>query len=145
MISTKGRYAVRVMIDLAVYSDDEFIPLKAIADREEISLKYLEQVVSLLYKAGFILSLRGNNGGYKLARNPKDILAGDILRAAEGSLANVQCLVSGNPEQCPHFGKCSTIDFWKGFDDVVNKYVDSFTLEDLADNYKNKIRYDFSI
>lgn len=145
MISTKGRYALRVMIDLAVYSNDKYISLKEIAEREEISLKYLEQVVSLLYKAGYVLSLRGNNGGYRLSKPANKITAGDVLRAAEGTLANVQCLITNDPTSCPHYAKCSTIEFWKGFDDVVNNYVDNYTIADLAENYKNKLEYEYFI
>ena len=91
-ISTKGRYALRLMINLALYSDGNYVRLKDISEKEEISIKYLEQVVALLYKSNLVLSLRGNNGGYKLARDPKDYTAGEILRAAEGTLSPVQCL-----------------------------------------------------
>ncbi len=138
MISTKGRYALRVMIDICTNSDNNYIPLKEIASRQEISLKYLEQVISLLYKSGLVLSLRGNNGGYKLAKSPQQITAGEILRVAEGTLSNVACLTTSDPSFCSHYPQCSTIDFWKGFDKVVNDYVDSITLEDLALNFKNK-------
>ena len=93
MISTKGRYALRLMINLALYSDGNYVRLKDISEKEEISIKYLEQVVALLYKSNLVLSLRGNNGGYKLARDPKDYTAGEILRAAEGTLSPVQCQV----------------------------------------------------
>lgn len=133
MISTKGRYALRVMIDLATYSQGNYITLKDISKREAISVKYLEQVISLLNRAGFLHSLRGNNGGYKLAVDPKDITAGDVLRAAEGSLAPVPGL-----DQQPYVGdnpttSVSTLDFWKGYDKVINNYVDSITLQDLVD------------
>ena len=93
-ISTKGRYALRVMIDIAVYSNGNYISLKDVSARQEISVKYLEQVISLLNKAGFLHSLRGNNGGYKLAKEPSAYTAGDILRAAEGSLAPLACRMS---------------------------------------------------
>ncbi len=144
MISTKGRYALRLMINLAVYSNGDFIRLKDISEKEDISIKYLEQVVALLYKANLVLSLRGNNGGYKLARDPKDYTAGEILRAAEGTLSPVQCL-SCPVNTCERQGICSTLDFWKGFNNVVNNYVDSVTLADLAEKYKNKFESDYSI
>ena len=144
MISTKGRYALRLMINLALYSDGNYVRLKDISEKEEISIKYLEQVVALLYKANLVLSLRGNNGGYKLAREPKDYTAGEILRAAEGTLSPVQCLAFP-VNNCERQGICSTLDFWKGFNDVVNNYVDSLTLADLVDQYKAKFEADYSI
>lgn len=144
MISTKGRYALRLMINLAVYSNGDYIRLKDISEKEDISIKYLEQVVSLLYKSNLVLSLRGNNGGYKLARDPKDYTAGEILRAAEGTLSPVQCL-SCPVNNCKRQSVCSTLDFWKGFNNVVNNYIDSITLADLADNYRAKFESDYSI
>ena len=90
-ISTKGRYALRVMIDLALNSDGNFIALKEIAKRQDITVKYLEQIVALLNKAGFLETARGNSGGYKLAKEPKDYIVGDILRATEGDLAPIFC------------------------------------------------------
>lgn len=144
MISTRGRYALRLMINLAVYSNGEYVRLKDISDKEAISIKYLEQVVALLYKSNLVISLRGNNGGYKLARDPKDYTVGEILRATEGTLSPVQCL-SCPVNTCERQGICSTLDFWKGFNDVVNNYIDSVTLADLAENYKNKIGNDYSI
>ncbi len=144
MISTKGRYALRVMINIALYSGGEYISLKDIAKREEISLKYLEQVIALLNKASLVQSLRGNSGGYRLSKNPKDITAGDILRAAEGSLSCVSCL-SGCNNDCLHKEACSTISFWEGLNSVIDKYVDGITLEDLVNDYKGKIGYYYSI
>lgn len=133
MISTKGRYALRVMIDLATYSQGNYITLKDISKREAISVKYLEQVISLLNRAGFLHSLRGNNGGYKLAVQPKDITAGDILRAAEGSLAPVPGLDAQTYGEDSD-STVSTLDFWKGYDKVINQYVDGITLQDLVDH-----------
>lgn len=142
--STKGRYALRVMIDLAVYSNGDYIALKDIAKRQEISLKYLEQVISLLNKAGFLQSMRGNNGGYKLAKNPKEYTAGDILRATEGSLAPISCL-QNTPNQCERRDKCTTISFWEKYYQIVTDYVDSVTLNDLAENVKSMIGNDYNI
>lgn len=142
--STKGRYALRVMIDLAVYSNRDYIALKDIAKRQEISLKYLEQVISLLNKAGFLQSMRGNNGGYKLAKNPKEYTAGDILRATEGSLAPISCL-QNTPNQCERRDKCTTISFWEKYYQIVTDYVDNVTLNDLAENVKSMIGNDYNI
>lgn len=133
MISTKGRYALRVMIDIAVHSDGNYISLKDISARQNISVKYLEQVIALLNKAGFLISMRGNNGGYKLTKNPSSYTAGDILRAAEGSLAPVACLKGGSDANgCERRALCSTIKFWENYDKAVSSYVDSVTLQDLV-------------
>lgn len=128
-ISTKGRYALRVMIDLALNSDGNFIALKEIAKRQDITVKYLEQIVALLNKAGFLETARGNAGGYKLAKEPKDYIVGDILRATEGDLAPIICLTEDGA--CQRKQICKTYSFWKGLDDVINDYIDSKTLEDL--------------
>lgn len=128
-ISTKGRYALRVMIDLALNSDGNFIALKEIAKRQDITVKYLEQIVALLNKAGFLETARGNSGGYKLTKEPKDYIVGDILRATEGDLAPIICLTEDGV--CQRKQICKTYSFWKGLDDVINDYIDSKTLEDL--------------
>ena len=128
-ISTKGRYALRVMIDLALNNDGKYISLKDIAKRQEISNKYLEQIISLLNKAGYLETARGNTGGYKLAREPKESIVGDILRATEGDLAPIYCLTEDG--ECDKLKSCKTHSFWKGLDDVINEYIDSKTLEDL--------------
>jgi len=128
MISTRGRYALRVMIDLAANEGEGYLPLRDIAERQEISLKYLEQIIALLHKAGFLCSLRGNAGGYRLKRIPAEYTAGDILRAAEGSLAPINCLDSG----CERSGNCQTLPFWRDYYRTVTDYVDSVTLADLA-------------
>ncbi len=141
MVSTRGRYALRIMIHLAIYSNDNFISLKDISNRYEISAKYLEQIIALLNKAGFLISSRGNNGGYKLSKDPKEYTAGDILRAAEGSLSPINCL-KNEINQCEQSEKCITLDFWKNYYKVINDYVDSVTLYDLAENAKNLIEND---
>ncbi|MBQ7410930.1 MAG: Rrf2 family transcriptional regulator [Clostridia bacterium] len=128
-ISTKGRYALRVMIDLALNSNGNYISLKDIAERQEISNKYLEQIISLLNKASFLETARGNTGGYKLARLPKEYKVGDILRATEGDMAPINCLTENG--ECARQDKCKTYSFWKGLDDVMTEYIDSKTLEDL--------------
>lgn len=144
MISTKGRYALRLMIDIATYSNGGIVSLKDISNRQNISIKYLEQVVALLTRGGLLISVRGNNGGYRLSKNAKDYTAGEILKAAEGTLAPVACLQC-EPVNCERAEVCSTIDFWKGFNKVINDYVNKITLEDLANNEKEKIGNDYSI
>ena len=126
-ISTKGRYALVVMIELAGNSNNEYIPLKYIAERQQISVKYLEKIVAMLNKAGFVQSNRGNNGGYKLVKEPKEYKVGDILRAAEGDLAPTGCVT----ENCVRKDKCKTFEFWQGLDKAIESYVDSTTLQDL--------------
>ena len=128
-ISTKGRYALRVMIDLATNNDKNYITIKDIAKRQEISTKYLEQIVALLNKAGFLERARENSGGYRLAKEPKEYIVGDILRATEGDLSPIYCLTDdGN---CSRKQGCKTYSFWNGLDNVITEYIDSKTLEDL--------------
>lgn len=129
-ISTKGRYAVRVMIDLAEHNNGEYVPLIDIASRQEISKKYLEAIVSVLSKNELLLSLRGKGGGYKLARKPEDYTVGEILRATEGSLAPVACLEK-KPNRCSRAGQCKTLKMWEGLEDLVNHYFDQITIEGL--------------
>ncbi len=128
-ISTKGRYALRVMIDLALHNNGKYISLKEISERQEISNKYLEQIIALLNKAGFLETARGNTGGYKLSKMPKEYKVGDILRATEGDLAPIYCLTEAG--ECNRQKGCKTYSFWKGLDDVINEYINSKTLEDL--------------
>ena len=131
MISTKGRYALRVMIDIAEHQHDGYIPLKEIAARQEISEKYLEAIVKSLVKERYLTGLRGKSGGYRLTKAPADYTAGEILRAIEGSVAPIPCLGSETNE-CPMSDQCFTLPFWAGLDDVINQYIDSVTLEQLA-------------
>ena len=128
-ISTKGRYALRVMIDLAMNNNGKYISLKEISQRQEISNKYLEQIISLLNKAGYLETARGNTGGYKLSKKPSEYKVGDILRATEGALAPIYCLTEDG--ECDKKSNCKTYSFWQGLDNVINEYVDSKTLEDL--------------
>ncbi len=130
-ISTKGRYALRVMIDLASHNNGEYIALKDISIRLGITVKYLEQIVSALSKAGYLDSMRGTNGGHKLSKDPSEYVVGDILRIMEGNLSPVECAAEGM-EECPLSDSCASLSFWKGLDDVVNKYIDSFTLDQLV-------------
>ena len=143
-ISTKGRYALRLMLDLAVHNTGELVKIKDIAAREAISEKYLEQIISSLKKAGYVKSLRGAQGGYMLARDPKQYTAGDILRVIEGKLAPVACLEDEN-NQCPRQETCSTLKFWEGLYHTINQYVDSVTLQDLAEEHMKSGAWDFII
>ena len=108
---------------------EKYISLKEISERQEISNKYLEQIIALLNKAGFLETARGNMGGYKLSKKPKEYIVGDILRATEGDLAPIYCLTEDG--ECNRKKGCKTYSFWKGLDDVINEYIDSKTLEDL--------------
>lgn len=129
-ISTRGRYALRLMIDIGMNDKHNPVRIKDIAQRQEISEKYLEQIVSVLNKAGYVRSSRGPQGGYRLARAPKDYTVGDILTLIEGSLAPVACLDTPVNE-CPREAVCPTLILWKKIDDAVHGVVDSITLEDL--------------
>ena len=131
IISTRGRYALRVMIDLSQQDPDSYTPLKEIAARQEISEKYLENILKSLVTQGFILGIRGKGGGYRLTKDPADYTAGEILRAIEGSVAPIPCLGSVTNE-CPMSEQCFTLPFWAGLDEVINQYIDSVTLEQLA-------------
>ena len=132
MVSTKGRYALRVMIDLAEHQTDGYIPLKEIASRQNISEKYLESIIKSLVKSNMLVGLRGKGGGYRLARDPQDILAGDVLRAVEGTTVPVTCAALDGPEPCHRADVCTTVRFWAGLDEVIEKYVDGVTVGDLA-------------
>ena len=131
LISTKGRYALRVMIDLAEHQNCGFISLKEIADRQEISEKYLESIIKLLVKAKALNSLRGKGGGYQLKNAPEQYTVGSILRLTEESLAPVACLEEG-AEACPRAAECRTLSLWQGLDKVINEYLDGITIADLA-------------
>ena len=134
-ISTKGRYAVRVMLDLAVHNTGEYIKVKSIAERQEISEKYLEQIISSLKKAGYVKSLRGAQGGYMLAREPKTYTVGTTLRLTEGSMKPVACL-EDDPNQCSRAGECVTLRLWKMLDEAIEGVLDKVTLHDLKDWYE---------
>ncbi|MCQ2492257.1 MAG: Rrf2 family transcriptional regulator [Lachnospiraceae bacterium] len=136
-ISTKGRYALRIVIDLAKNSQEHCVPLKDISKRQHITIKYMEQIMPLLTKAGYVKSYRGNNGGYKLNKPAEELSAGMILRAAEGSLSPNACL-DDEINTCPRCGLCDTIGFWEGLKAVVNEYTDSVSIADLVNEEKRK-------
>lgn len=139
MISTRGRYALRVMIDLAEHRSGGYIPMRDVAARQDISLKYIEQIVPVLTKNRLIEGMHGRGGGYRLCREPEDYTAGEILRLVEGDLAPVSCLAEGAPP-CPRAAECRTLPMWREFCRIANEYFDSITLASLMntplpDNY----------
>lgn len=132
MISTRGRYSLRMMLDLAEHQKEGYAALRDIAERQGISKKYLEQIIPILNRAGLLLTTRGYQGGYRLAREPSEYSIGEILRAAEGSMAPVACLEQ-TPNTCARCGDCQTLPVWEGLDRVVNEYLDGITLQDVLD------------
>ena len=130
MISTKGRYALRVLVDMAENGAEDYVPLKEIARRQDISEKYLESIVKTLVQGGVLLGLRGKRGGYRLNLRPDEIGVGEILNLMEGSLAPVSCLEDGAPP-CPRMPSCRTLPLWTGLDRVIRDYLDRFTVADL--------------
>jgi len=133
-VSTRGRYALRLMLDLALNDKDaeQYVTIKSISERQEISGKYLEQIISVLSRAGYVKSVRGSQGGYKLAHPAEEYTVGMILRLIEGSLVPVACM-EDNPNQCPRCDKCATLNLvWKQLDEAISGVVDHITLSDLA-------------
>ncbi|MCR4802628.1 MAG: Rrf2 family transcriptional regulator [Lachnospiraceae bacterium] len=131
MISTKGRYALRLMMDVAIHEEEHPVRIKEIAERQGISDKYLEQIVSILNKAGLVRSIRGPQGGYRLTRETADYKVGDILRLTEGSLAPVSCL-EFDRNDCERQGDCVTLELWMKLNEAIKGVVDTYTLEDLV-------------
>ena len=131
-ISTKGRYAIRLMLDLALDTSGKPVSLNDIASRQQISEKYLEQIISVLNKAGYVKSIRGPQGGYQLVKKPEEYTVGMILRTTEGDLAPVSCVGSGAVE-CDRADGCVTVRIWQKINDAVDNVVDNTTLEDLVD------------
>lgn len=131
LVSTKGRYALRMMIDLAEHQGEGFIPLKVIAQRQGISEKYLESIIKLLVKSRLLSGLRGKGGGYRLTRAPEEYSVGDILRLTEESLAPVACLEE-DADRCPRAAACRTLPLWQGLDKAISGYLDSVTIAELA-------------
>lgn len=136
-ISTKGRYALRLMLDMAVNGNGELVRIKDIAARQDISDKYLEQIISALNKAGFVKSIRGPQGGYRLTREPEQYTVGMILRITEGNLAPVACL-EDDTNECSRQGGCVTLVLWKKLDEAIKGVVDTITLADLVEWQKEK-------
>lgn len=132
MISTKGRYALRVLIDLAEHQTSSYIPLKEIAERQGLSEKYLESILKTLVQNKLLSGLRGKGGGYRLSKSPEQITAGDVLRLTEASLAPVACL-GPDSKHCERAAHCRTLSLWTNLDNLVNTYLDSVTIADLMD------------
>ena len=134
MISTKGRYALRVMAALATDSSGAMVPLKDIAHRQEISEKYLEAIIKELVRANLVIGVRGKGGGYRLAKRPEEYTVKEILEAAEGSLAPVACMeIEGDRKPCPRAGKCITLPIWQGLDRLIQDYFSGITLAQLIE------------
>ena len=142
--STKDRYALLLMVELASATPGEYLPLKAVSDNQGISVKYLEQIVAPLSKAGLVESGRGSQGGYRLARRPEDYTARDILRLTEGSLAPVACL-DCEVNTCPRSANCPTLPLWQGLDRVIEDYLAGVTLQDLIDRQREHSGDDYVI
>lgn len=141
MISTRGRYALRVMIDLAEHGGGDFVPMKEVAARQEISLKYIERIMPLLTKENLVEGLHGKGGGYRLCRPPEDYSVGEILRITEGELAPVACLERG-AKPCPRAAECRTLPMWKKYYAMTNEFFDRISIADLM---KNGASYDYVI
>ncbi len=138
-ISTRGRYAVRVMLDLAANNTGEYIKVKQIAKRQEISEKYLEQIIAILNKAGYVKSVRGAQGGYKIAKDPSQYTVGMILRLTEGSLCPVACL-EDETNECERCDTCETLTVWKDLNKAINGVVDNVTIADLVENQQQRMK-----
>lgn len=143
-ISSKGRYALRLMLDLAINDTGEYMPIKNIAKRQEISEKYLEQIISLLSKAGYVKSVRGSQGGYRLAYPSQDYTVGMILRVTEGSLAPVPCL-EDTPNECDLGTNCVTLGVWEELYSAITGVVDNITLKDLTKKHMDLVPFNFNI
>ncbi len=142
MVSTKGRYALTVMVDLAKYSEGGFVSLSDIAERENLSMKYLESIISILNKGGMLQSLRGKKGGYRLARSPEEYNISEILLLTEGTLAPVNCIMQDGV-QCEKAATCSTLPLWAGLDNVIDKYLSTITLDDIIKGNRKKMLGDY--
>ncbi|MEM5781043.1 MAG: Rrf2 family transcriptional regulator [Lawsonibacter sp.] len=143
-ISTKGRYSLRMMLDLAQHQGDGFVALKEIAKRQDISKKYLEQIIPILNKSNLLQTNRGYQGGYRLARTPNQYTVGEILRMTEGSLSPVACLEQ-KPNQCARCGECATLPVWEGLERVIHEYLDGITLQDILDQQRAGYSDDYVI
>lgn len=137
-ISTKGRYALRMLIDLAEHQNCGYVALKDIAARQNISKKYLEQIIPIFNQSNILRTTRGSQGGYMLARDPDKYTVGEILRLTEGSLAPVDCLMH-DPIGCERSEDCPTLPIWQGLDKVISEYLDGITLQDILDRQQSRV------
>ena len=133
LVSTKGRYALRVMLELAQFGGEGYLPLTEIAERQDISVKYLESIISVLSKAGLVDGVRGKGGGYRLNRKPEEYSVGEILKLTEGSLAPVACL-DCKPNKCERAAECRTLPMWEKLDTIISDYLDHVSIADLLDS-----------
>lgn len=143
-ISTKGRYALRMLLDLAEHRNDGYVALKDIAERQNISKKYLEQIVPVLNRSDILRTNRGFQGGYQLAKSPDKYTVGEILRLTEGNLAPVACL-EYDPIECERSGDCATLPVWQGLYRVITEYLDGITLQDILDQQRDRYTNDYVI
>lgn len=143
-ISTKGRYALKLMLDLALHSNGECVPVKEISERQGISEKYLEQIVNVLNKAGFVRSVRGAQGGYIMTKDPKDYTVGKIIRLLEGNLAPVSCIEDAE-NKCERAASCVTVEIWEKINEAVSNVIDNITLADLVNRTYEKLGSDSCI
>lgn len=132
-VSTRGRYAIRVMLDLSEHNNGEYVPLTDVAKRQEISEKYLEAIVAMLVKNGLLTALRGKGGGYKLIKKPEEYSVASILKVTEGSFAPVACLEQ-QPNQCERVSQCKTLKMWEGLQKLLIDYFENITIQDLLDS-----------
>lgn len=130
MISTRGRYAIRVMIDLSEHRNGAYIPMKEVAERQSISLKYIEKIMPVLTKNGLVEGIHGKGGGYKLCRDPEDYTVGEILRLTEGNMAPVACLGCGS-KPCERAAECRTLPMWENYFKITNDFFDGITIAEL--------------
>ncbi len=137
-ISTRGRYALRIMLELAKENADSYISLKDLSEKQSISKKYLEQIIPSLNKSGLLVTTRGNQGGYRLSKSPKDITVYDIIVSAEGCLSPVECIKDDGID-CERKDCCLTLPVWKGLYDVISNYLKKITLQDVLDNKANDL------
>ncbi len=142
MVSSKGRYALTVMVDIAKNDEGNYVSLADIAERENLSMKYLESIIAILNKGGLLNSARGKNGGYKLAKKPNEYSISEILLLTEGSLAPVNCIMQDGV-QCDKAAGCSTLPLWAGLDKVIDNYLGGITLEDIVSGNRKKILGDY--
>lgn len=136
LVSTRGRYALRVMLELARHDAHTLVPLSVLAERQGISEKYLESIVALLVRGGLVEGQRGKGGGYRLRQTPQECSVGAVLRLTEGSLAPVSCL-DGGENTCPRARGCETLPLWEELDEIINRYLDGVTLSDLLRDTKD--------
>lgn len=143
-ISTKGRYALRMLIDLAEHRDNSYVSLKEISERQNISKKYLEQIIPIFNKTDMLRANRGSQGGYMLAKAPDKYTVGEILRLTEGSLSPVDC-IDHDPGDCDRSADCATRPIWQGLSKVINEYLDGITLQDIIDRQRERYSNDYII